>query len=115
MLQAEKEGISLEALIAKVQEERRRDFAGFHITFDSYYTTHSVENRELSQYGAAGRAATLPSISCRKNWALLRGLSNCRRQGPCQSDPVVAADFWLIGNGARPGAYLSRDSIPCIR
>jgi len=50
MLKAEEAGISPEALIAKVQEEHRRDFAGFHIAFDSYYTTHSAENRELSQY-----------------------------------------------------------------
>jgi methionyl-tRNA synthetase len=49
MLRAEKEGISPEALIARVLEEHKRDFAGFHVEFDNYYTTHSRETRELSE------------------------------------------------------------------
>jgi len=48
MLRAEKEEISPEALIARVLEEHKRDFAGFHIAFDNYYTTHSQETRALS-------------------------------------------------------------------
>jgi methionyl-tRNA synthetase len=49
MLRAEKEGITPEALIARVLEEHRRDFAGFHVAFDNYYTTHSDETRLLSE------------------------------------------------------------------
>src|SRR5688572_28272659 len=49
MLRAEKEGISPEALIERVWEEHTRDFAGFHVGFDSYYTTHSDETRALSE------------------------------------------------------------------
>jgi methionyl-tRNA synthetase len=45
MLRAEKEGIAPEALIARVHEEHTRDFAGFHIAFDNYHTTHSEETR----------------------------------------------------------------------
>ncbi|WP_126444000.1 methionine--tRNA ligase [Sulfuricystis multivorans] len=45
MLRAEKEGISPEALIARVHGEHLRDFAGFHIAFDNYYSTHSDETR----------------------------------------------------------------------
>src|SRR4051812_10985693 len=48
MLRAEKEEITPEALIARVLEEHKRDFAGFHVAFDNYYTTHSDETRELS-------------------------------------------------------------------
>ena len=48
MLRAEKEGITPEALIARVLEEHQRDFAGFNIRFDSYHTTHSDETRELA-------------------------------------------------------------------
>jgi methionyl-tRNA synthetase len=48
MLRAEKEGITPEALIARVLEEHKRDFAGFHVAFDNYYTTHSEETRALS-------------------------------------------------------------------
>jgi len=48
MLRAEKEGITPEALIERVWHEHSRDFAGFHIGFDQYYSTHSPENRELA-------------------------------------------------------------------
>ncbi|HAZ42212.1 MAG TPA: methionine--tRNA ligase, partial [Methylococcaceae bacterium] len=49
MLRAEKEGITPETLIARVQKEHERDFAGFHIAFDNYYSTHSNETRELAE------------------------------------------------------------------
>ncbi|MDA8382610.1 MAG: methionine--tRNA ligase [Betaproteobacteria bacterium] len=49
MLRAQQEGISPETLIARVHEEHLRDFTGFHVAFDSYYSTNSAENRELSQ------------------------------------------------------------------
>ena len=48
MLRAEKEGISPEALIARVQQEHERDFAGFHVAFDNYYSTHSEETRQFA-------------------------------------------------------------------
>src|SRR6188768_4404187 len=48
MLRAEKEGITPEALIARVLEEHKRDFAGFGVAFDNYHTTHSDETRELA-------------------------------------------------------------------
>ncbi len=48
MLRAEQEGISPEQLIARMQQEHERDFAGFFIEFDNYYSTHSPENQELS-------------------------------------------------------------------
>src|SRR3990167_352360 len=47
MIQAEKMGITPEALIAQIGLEQKRDFADFLISFDNYYTTHSPENREL--------------------------------------------------------------------
>jgi len=49
MLRAQQEGIEAEALIARVAEEHQADFAGFHIDFDNYHSTHSDENRELSE------------------------------------------------------------------
>jgi len=49
MLRAEKEGIAPETLIARVLEEHTRDFAGFHVAFDNYYSTHSPETRALSE------------------------------------------------------------------
>jgi methionyl-tRNA synthetase len=63
MLRAEQEGIKPEALIARVLEEHKRDFAGFHVEFDNYYTTHSDETRQLSEtiYGKL-KAANLIEV-----------------------------------------------------
>lgn len=49
MLKAKDEGISPEALIESVALDHKRDFDGFRISFDNYYSTHSSENRELSE------------------------------------------------------------------
>ena len=49
MLRAEKEGISPEQLIARIGGEHQRDFAGFHIGFDNYYSTHSAETRHYAE------------------------------------------------------------------
>ncbi|MFT5483347.1 MAG: methionyl-tRNA synthetase [Halieaceae bacterium] len=49
MLSAEEKGISAEQQIANIQAEHEADSAGFLIGFDNFYTTHSEENRELSE------------------------------------------------------------------
>jgi len=49
MLRAEKEGITPEQLIANVQAEHSQDFADFLVNFDNFHSTHSEENRELSE------------------------------------------------------------------
>jgi len=49
MLNAERQGITPEALIEKIHDEHKRDFADFDISVDNFYTTHSAENEELSQ------------------------------------------------------------------
>jgi methionyl-tRNA synthetase len=48
MLRAEKESISPEQLIDRVNKEHQKDFAGFHVHFDNYHSTHSPENQTLS-------------------------------------------------------------------
>ena len=48
MLKAQQEGVTPEALIARVGAEHRADFADFAIGFDNYYTTHSPENRAFA-------------------------------------------------------------------
>ncbi|HPE59090.1 MAG: methionine--tRNA ligase [Thiothrix sp.] len=50
MLRARQEGITPEQLISRVREEHERDFAGFNISYDNYYTTHSEENRHFSEF-----------------------------------------------------------------
>jgi methionyl-tRNA synthetase len=49
MIRAKNEGITPEALIERVHAEHYRDFVGFEIEFDNYYSTHSEENRQLSE------------------------------------------------------------------
>mgnify|MGYP000500497303 CR=1 FL=1 len=48
MLRAEKEGITSEQLIARINAEHQLDFSDFLIEFDNYYSTHSPENQSLS-------------------------------------------------------------------
>jgi methionyl-tRNA synthetase len=48
MLRAEKEGITPEALIAKVHKEHYADFSEFLVNFDNYYSTNSNENKMLA-------------------------------------------------------------------
>lgn len=49
MLRAEKEGITPEQLIDNVRAEHSKDFVDFYVEFDNYYSTHSSENKELSE------------------------------------------------------------------
>lgn len=49
MLKAEAENISAEQLIDSIRMEHERDFAGFLISHDNFYTTHSQENRHYSE------------------------------------------------------------------
>ncbi|MCH7673287.1 MAG: methionine--tRNA ligase, partial [Proteobacteria bacterium] len=49
MLSAEQLGISSEQLIDAASIEHQRDYADFLIQFDNYHSTHSEENRELSE------------------------------------------------------------------
>src|SRR3989344_6001340 len=49
MLRAQQEGITPEALIARMHGEHARDFAEFGVAFDNYHTTHSDETRVLAE------------------------------------------------------------------
>jgi methionyl-tRNA synthetase len=49
MLRAQAAGESPEALAQRFHETHRRDFAAFDVGFDNFYTTHSPENRELTE------------------------------------------------------------------
>jgi len=48
MLKAEQLGRTPEEQIAQIKAEHERDFEGFMVGFDNYYSTHSEENRKLS-------------------------------------------------------------------
>jgi methionyl-tRNA synthetase len=49
MLRADKEGIAPEQLVSRIYGEHTRDFAGFHVEFDNYYTTNSPENQAFCE------------------------------------------------------------------
>ncbi|MGB1465022.1 MAG: class I tRNA ligase family protein, partial [Alcanivorax nanhaiticus] len=49
MLKAEENGVTPEQQIAQVKADHEQDFADFQIHFDNYYSTHSPENRTLSE------------------------------------------------------------------
>jgi methionyl-tRNA synthetase len=49
MLRAEKEGIAPADLAERFRKEQIQDFAAFDVEFDEFHTTHSEENRQLSE------------------------------------------------------------------
>ena len=49
MLKADAEGLTPEALVAKIEATRPQGINGFHISFDHWHSTDSPENVELSQ------------------------------------------------------------------
>ena len=49
MLRARQDGVTPEQLIARIQQEHQRDFAEFLVGFDNFHTTHSDENRALTE------------------------------------------------------------------
>jgi methionyl-tRNA synthetase len=50
MLKAQQLGIDAADMIKDVQQAHQADFAQFQIEFDNYHSTHSDENRELSEF-----------------------------------------------------------------
>ncbi len=48
MLRAKKEGVEPRAFIARMNQQHQDDFARFGISFDSYYSTDSQQNRQLT-------------------------------------------------------------------
>src|SRR3989338_2471899 len=47
MLAAEKNKISPEVWVEKMRLDQAQDYQQFHVEFDSFYTTHSPENKKL--------------------------------------------------------------------
>ncbi len=49
MIRAEAEGITPEALIERMRADHLRDFNGFGVEYNNYYSTHSPENQHYSE------------------------------------------------------------------
>jgi len=85
MLRAEREGITPEALIDRVNQEHQNDFNDFLVNYDNYYSTHSPENEKLSGFIYE---------QCKKN-----GLIDVRnvRQFYDPEKKLFLADRWIKG------------------
>ena len=61
MISARAQSITPEELIKQMHKEHVSDFAGFHIEFDNYYTTHSPENKNFSEmfFNALNKAGSI--------------------------------------------------------
>jgi len=77
MIRAKQEGISEEALIAKMQKAHVDDFSDFDIEFDNYGSTNSPENRAL----------------CEEIWQSIRAAGMVRQQSVTQLYDTVAGTF----------------------
>ena len=105
MLRAEKEGITPEQLIANVQAEHSADFADFLVDFDNFHSTHSEENRELSElvYGKLRAAGHIATRSVTQYFDPEKGMFLADRfiKGTC---PKCAADDQYGDNCEKCGA-----------
>jgi len=76
MLAAEKAGVSAESFIAGIKIGHERDFAAFHVTFDHYHSTHSEENRVLSEriYTALEQAGYIATREIEQAYDPVKGM-----------------------------------------
>jgi len=92
MISARAAGAPPEQLIERMHKEHEADFARFHIEFDNYYTTHSPENRALSE-SIYARLCEAGSITKRPV-----------EQTYCESCAMVLPDRYVRGTCPRCGA-----------
>jgi methionyl-tRNA synthetase len=127
MLKAEAEGITPEALVARIAADRPRDLHGFHIAFDNWYSTDSPENVELSQdvYRRLQRAGLIYSKPIEQFYDPVKGMfladryikgecPNCHAAGQyadaCEVCSIVNAPSDLL----RPYSTLS-GAVPVLK
>ncbi|AQQ08490.1 Methionine--tRNA ligase [Sedimentisphaera cyanobacteriorum] len=92
MLSARKQGIKPEQLIEKVHGEHQDDFSSFGVEFENYYTTHSKENRQLSE-DIFLKLKEKGSIETREV-----------EQAYCQSCSMFLPDRFIVGKCPKCGA-----------
>ncbi|MFO1494585.1 MAG: methionine--tRNA ligase [Lysobacterales bacterium] len=124
MLAAEKAGVTPEAFVAPLKAAHERDFAEFGVAFDFYHSTHSDENRQITEsiyaaLQARGAIATraveqfydpvkamfLPDRyvkgSCPKCGTADQYGDNCENCGATYA-PTDLKDPYSVVSGARP-------------
>jgi len=76
MIQARKDGVDPEQIIEHYHQRYVEDFAGFHIRFDNFYSTHSRENRELVEgiYASLKSGGFLDTRTIRQSYDEAEGM-----------------------------------------
>jgi methionyl-tRNA synthetase len=94
MLKAQAEGITPQALVARIAADRPRDLQGFHIAYDNWYSTDSPENVELSQdvYRRLQHAGLIYSKSIEQFYDPVKGMFLADRyiKGECPNCHAAA-------------------------
>lgn len=120
MLRAEAEGITPQQLIDRMQVEHCRDFANFLVQFDNFYTTHSDENRELSEqiFTRLNAAGHIARRTIKQLYDPERGMFLPDRfvQGTCPNPQCNAEDQYgdnceICGNTYAPTALINPRSV----
>jgi methionyl-tRNA synthetase len=103
MLAAEKAGVSPETFIASIREGHEADFKAFGVAFDHYHSTHSAENKALSDDPV--KAMFLPERyikgECPKCGAADQYGDNCENCGATYS-PTELKNPKSVVSGATP-------------
>ena len=100
MLSAEALGITAEALINKVNKQHQEDYADFLIEFDNFHSTHTEENRALSESNY--KALNANGHIARRNINQLQRLASQKpAQHLLQSRLAGLAGCWPAGWPAR--------------
>lgn len=75
MISARAAGITAEQLIERMHTEHKADFDSFFIEFDNYYTTHSPENKHLSEliFDSLNKAGSIAKRNVEQSYC-----ENCR-------------------------------------
>ena len=91
MIRARNEGVKPEQLIERMHDEHRSDFDAFDVVFDSYYSTHSDENRRFSEliYGRLKEGGHLESREV--------------EQAHCEHDEMFLPDRFIRGTCPKCG------------
>lgn len=92
MISARSAGITPEQLIERIFQEHTADFARFHVEFDNYYTTHSPENRALSEliFTRLNEAGSIVKRPVEQTY--------------CETDKMALPDRYVRGTCPRCGA-----------
>lgn len=92
MISAKDKGVTPQKLIEDVYKRHTKDFKDFEIEFDHFYTTHSIENKELaSEFFIKMKAAGHIETSIIK-------------QAYCLHDKMFLPDRFVIGTCPKCGA-----------